>query len=413
MNQLPSLESICEALYGVEVPSVDDSNTSADTSDGAEVDPSLLAAILADDAELLSQTIELARRKVNADRAVIPFSAEKAEQGDVVAIYRLPGDAEPASPIVVVLDMPTSSDRKMWHVWHTSSHYGYGTAFDMLLDDRPNINPALGMVMSWSKSRVLADSMAEVLLKLSLSDVAAIRALEDEFLAQPEIEASASEMRAIGMRRKTLGGILVRTGLPLRDLSDERTGFAQLYSRFSADLTECFEAATVSSEEPWFAQKFDQARAFLKQGAKRWVGSSGSPTSATTSLPASAISLRGGARSTLSSLSLVTRSSAPGSIDSGPGTTEQSRFQASWICDDIQFGLREWNGAVLLTANPSNILKEATSMQWFDEVFQLQSVEGTDDRLLSGLTPIIADILLQRAEGEDSLDEEAIPWLIR
>lgn len=412
MNQLPSLESICEALYGVEMPSVDDSSTSADTSDESEVDPSLLAAILSDDAESLSQTIELVRRKVIADRAVIPFSAEKAEQGDVVAIYRLPGDAEPASPIVVVLDMPTSSDRKTWHVWHTSPHCGYGTAFDMLLDDRPNINPALGMVMSWSKSRVSADSMAEVLLKLSLSDVAAIRALEDEFLAQPEIKASASEMRAIGMRRKTLGGTLVRTGLPLRDLSDERAGFAQLYSRFSADLTECFEAATVSSEEPWFAQKFGQARALLKQGAKRWVGSSGSPTPATTSFPASAISLRGGARSTLSSLSLVTRSSAPGSIDSGPGTIEQSRFQASWICDDIQFALREWNGAILLTANPSDILKEASSMQWFDEVFQLQSVEGTDDRLLSGLTPIIADILLQRAEGEDSLDEEAIPWLI-
>jgi hypothetical protein len=112
-------------------------------------------------------------------------------------------------------------------------------------------------------------------------------------------------------------------------------------------------------------------------------------------------------------LVLVNRNSALSSIDSGQGATEQSRFQASWISDDIQFALREWNGAILLTATSADVLKEASCMQWFDEVFQLQSVEGTYDRLVSGMTPIIADILLQRAEGEDGSDEEAIPWLIR
>lgn len=169
----------------------------------------------------------------------VQFNTQEAKPGDVVL---LEGRQSFGTPVAVVLDTQLTETKNMWMAWLTSPYVEYATAYDLLFDQRNDTPPAAGMVMAWCHSKVYLSEITTRLAQVTMTEVAQLRALHDEFLAQPELPYMATPGE-----RKTLGGIIVRTGTPLTDPLDERAGFAQLYSLCAGELTTA--AVAVEAEE--------------------------------------------------------------------------------------------------------------------------------------------------------------------
>jgi hypothetical protein len=128
--------------------------------------------------------------------------------------------------------------RPYWRGWLASSEADWAGAFDVLLEpmDEP-FDPAFGMVQVWNPVTIAKSPRwnARVFGELSAARLAAIRAVQDEWLAQTTIDIEPAP--GIVALREVADTFSVLTGTPLASENDERIEYQALYRTVAQQLS--------------------------------------------------------------------------------------------------------------------------------------------------------------------------------
>lgn len=205
-------------------------------------------------AEIDASTISLALRDVPSVEADLPLPVPQAtlqalfvmreaatkhsftaapQSGQVLLIENSRGKTSAAGkrlpcPLAVLLDAPSRNGGE-WSGWLVAPDVDYAAYWDVVLDHRDEpFDPYAGMVQVWNPVSIAQTSGCRILAQLSAERLAAVRMMEQEYLARVPMVDETARPGFVAPRALT-DGVLVLTGTRLGDAYDPRRVYQSLY----------------------------------------------------------------------------------------------------------------------------------------------------------------------------------------